>query len=170
MATTLGSADFLKPGQDYAFMFSGAADMPGDAIVQALAQYTYMSAVRNNFSGDNLIVGFTYAGDGSDSVGSAAGDITSALSDGSVAYTFVSAASNSISQLSSSGKNLQTDNTASGYLDEVEQSLSDFLDGLGAGIKKALPSTSGLWAVAIIGIVVVFVISGGPGIVRSVRV
>lgn len=167
MATTLGASDFLKPGQDYAFMFSGAADTPGDAIVQALAQYSYMTAVRNNFNGDNLIVGFTYAGDGSDSVGSAASDISSALSDNSVTYTFVSAAGNSISQLTSSGSNLQTDN--SGVVDEVGQALSDFFDGVGAGIKKALPSTSGLWAVAIIGIVVVFVISGGPGIVRSVR-
>lgn len=159
MQTAIDLATFLTKGQQYTFSLqpSGAVSyvyrpsladvtaaidgLPGvDSLAVAVQPANFFS-----ISGDQFNVTFDYSGDGSDTVASIEGAMLDALSDLSTGFTFIAA------YVGASGTPADT---------------SGVSETLHAAVKSVVPSTSSLWAIALIGLIVIFFLSGGATVLR----
>jgi hypothetical protein len=141
--TTLDQSDFLVSGERYTITVNEPTLATGtsiDTILAELQGIPTMSHISLSRVGWNFDVTFTYTGDGSDVVANLFAQIVDRLDTWYGTWNYVAA----------------------------------YHGGTGAAtgtkITPSIPalSTSGLWAIAIIAIVLVFVLSGGIGLARGV--
>lgn len=166
MQTALDISGFLAQGGLYTFTLTPAgivssvyrpslddvtAAIQGVPGVDSLA-VTVQPANFFSISPDQFNLSFVYHGDGADTVASMAGQLIDALSGLATSFSFVGAyggPAGAPADTSGISENLQA------AADTVKQSVS-----------SVLPGTGSLWAIAVIGLIVVFLLSGGAQIVR----
>lgn len=141
--TTLDVSDFLSPGGRYTITVNEPTLATGtniDTILGSLQGISTMSHVVLARNGWDFDVTFTYTGDGTDVVANLFQQIADRLDSWYGSWSYVGA-----------------------YRGAV---------GAGTGTKTniSIPafSSSGLWAIAIIVLLIVFVMSGGAGLARGV--
>lgn len=163
--------DNLIPGQTYTFTFqqnnyflpASQSGIMGDLDAQAPDFVTnYIVGFAPQIGHDELVViTFTYGGDGSDVVNDVAQAlIAAALAGSSDKLSFVQAEPGGTSSVGRTGA--PTPGSPGGTTPTAPNATCS-IDNLSA----CVPSSSALWAVAVIAVLFVFVISGGPGISRS---
>jgi hypothetical protein len=147
--------DHLQPGQSYTFKFSPTGINPfvtGIDITQDLQTVDYISNVSAQGSAGfvDVYVQFTYQGDGTDTVDGVAYDIANAVSANHFSYSLTF-------QNGTTGSQTQGQGAVAGLGASAP----------GAAISAALPSTTTLVLVVIGIALVVFVLSGGPSLIRE---
>lgn len=141
--------NFLQPGQQYTFTFNTGVYRPSqDTILSALQGIPFMSGTivaRGDLLSNQIDITFVYTGDGADAVGNVAGYINSVVANWYTTFDYVSA------QTGSQGVTPAPQDTSLG------------------GLPKSLGLSTPTLALVVVGLLaVVFLASGGPGIVRSV--
>jgi hypothetical protein len=158
LQTALDISSFLQQGSQYTFsltpsgLISNFYRPSSDDVLTALQGVPGLDALAVvvqpasffSLGADQFNVTFVYSGDGSDTVASMAGQLIDALSGLSTSFSFVSAY----------GGPAGAPADTSG-LTQAANSLSN-----------VVPSTGSLWAIALIGLIVIFLLSGGAQIVR----
>lgn len=166
MQPAIDLSAFLTKGQQYTFSLqpSGAVSyvyrpsladvtaaidgLPGvDSLAVAVQPASFFS-----ISGDQFNVSFDYSGDGSDTVASMQGAMLDALSDLATGFMFIAAY----------GGGSGTPADTSG----ISEDLQGAADALKNTAGSLLPSTSAIWAIAILALVVVFFLSGGATVLK----
>jgi hypothetical protein len=160
-ATALDVSTFLTPGADYTFSFSPSLGSVLDSafssdlsslfsplqFVSRISSATVKQAAGLSLQ---LNVSFVYIGDGSDTVANAIQWILDAWASSQLfgTYDFVGAAGGS-APIATGGSDLVT-------------------SGITSGLAPLLPSSSGLWAIVGILLIVAFLMSGGSAFLKRV--
>lgn len=150
-------SDFMVKGQQYTFSFQPSGIVASvyrpssDSVLSALQFDPLLSQVSVavqpasfwSVDNDQFNITFIYAGAGDDQVSDMVSSILDDLSNQTTSFNFVSA------YTGATGAPADVANTG------------------GIDINSIIPSTSGIWAIAIIVLLGVFVVSGGPSVARS---
>jgi len=151
----LNLGDQLHPGQTYTFRFAPRGFNPfvtGIDITQDLQAIDYLSGVSAQGSAGlvDVYVQFAYEGDGTDTVDYVASDIMTAVANAHTLYT------------------LEFQNATIGTQTQAQGALASLGASAAGGAASALtPSTTTLVLIVAGLVLVVFLVSGGPSIARS---
>lgn len=173
MGTLVQPSDFLKRGTLYLFRYNSPRQsdpLPGD-VEAAVSSWEGSSVSQITVtlpSSSELDVSFMYNGDGTDTVSSQSSEIMNAIADSDPSLAMISFASGAADQIATwptdtTGGNLQTHPTGG-----ILQSLQDMLDALAKALPTGKDISSSLWAIAIIGGLLIFFLSGGVTATRRV--
>lgn len=172
MGTLIQSSDFLKRGGLYLFRYNSQRQsdpLPSDveAAIGAWEGSSVSQITVTLPSSSELDVSFVYNGDGTDTVSSQSSEIMNAIADSDSSLAMTSYASGAMNEVATwptdtTGGNLQT------HSGGILKSLQDMLSSLTAALPSGKDISSSLWAIAVIGGLLIFFLSGGVTATRRV--
>lgn len=156
--------DHLVRGQVYTFTFSYSGSASSSDFADSANQVQGVSqAFVQDLEAFTVAITFAYSGDGSDTVAALANNIGNTLPVDSA--DIVSA---SVPGVAPPQTQMQTSTAGAIYggAASAATSVADAAKSAASGIQSLIPSGSTLWAVAAIGVLVLFVYVGGAGVVK----